>query len=348
MQLGCVCTRLLVSLFGLAALIQLSVGSMFLKAHPIHSDTITRPCEVRGHVGERTVVVGQCSFFVAGGYLVFELKPALTTSASMEGSLSGAINLSQSSGSMFGTKLGQLVDGDVQLADTTQEIVHMDPGDLATWGNRYTLSVSGESSRAVDNIEVGAFIAPESTSSVVRKYLQLGFIHILPRGFDHILFVVGLFLLSPRAKTLLWQITTFTLAHTVTLALGSSGLIQIPGAIVEPAIALSIVWIAVEGVFSLQVTRLRLAVIFAFGLLHGLGFAGVLLDLGLSPANYFSALFSFNIGVELGQLTVIAICFATLGWMRHWPGYQRMIALPISSCIGIAGAYWVIERVFLP
>ncbi|MEM1141507.1 MAG: HupE/UreJ family protein [Pseudomonadota bacterium] len=334
----------MLSIVALALFACVSIG---INAHPIHSDTVTRPCEIRAHLEEPSLVAGQCSFFVAGGYLVFELKPEQPANTSIERLFSGAINLSQSSGSLFETDTGQIVEGDVQLADTTQEIVHMAPGDLAVWKDGYMLRVSGESSRAVDNIEIGASISPEKVADFVTKYGHLGFIHIVPRGFDHILFVVGLFLLSPRVKTLLLQITAFTVAHTFTLALGSSGFILLPGIVVETAIALSIVWIAVEGAFSLQATRLRLAVIFFFGLLHGLGFAGVLLNLVVSPTHYFSALFSFNIGVELGQLAVIGLCFVTLGWMREWPSYHRLVVLPLLCCIGLIGAYWVIERALI-
>ncbi|SPF81265.1 HupE/UreJ family protein [Pseudoprimorskyibacter insulae] len=140
-------------------------------------------------------------------------------------------------------------------------------------------------------------------------YIPVGFDHILPKGLDHILFVLGLFFLSSRLNTLLWQVSAFTLAHTVTLALGALGYVNIPGSIVEPLIAASIVYVAVENILSDKLNKWRPMVIFGFGLLHGLGFASVLGDFGLPAAQFIPALIGFNIGVEIGQLTVIAMAF---------------------------------------
>ncbi|MBS0122569.1 HupE/UreJ family protein [Thetidibacter halocola] len=140
-------------------------------------------------------------------------------------------------------------------------------------------------------------------------YIPVGFDHILPKGLDHILFVLGLFFLSTRMGPLLWQVSAFTLAHTVTLALGALGYVTIPGSIVEPIIAASIVYVAVENIVSDKLHRWRPAVIFVFGLLHGLGFASVLQEFGLPEAQFVPALIGFNVGVEFGQLTVIAGAF---------------------------------------
>ncbi|WP_246107371.1 HupE/UreJ family protein [Puniceibacterium confluentis] len=140
-------------------------------------------------------------------------------------------------------------------------------------------------------------------------YIPVGFDHILPKGLDHILFVLGLFFLSTRIGPLLWQISAFTLAHTVTLALGAMGWVTLPGSIVEPLIAASIVFVAVENILTDGLSRWRPLVVFLFGLLHGLGFASVLGEFGLPPGQFFPALIGFNVGVELGQLTVIALAF---------------------------------------
>jgi hypothetical protein len=140
-------------------------------------------------------------------------------------------------------------------------------------------------------------------------YIPVGFEHILPMGLDHILFVLGLFFLSTHLKPLLWQISAFTLAHTVTLALGALGYVNIPGSIVEPIIAASIVYVAVENIVSDKLHRWRPIVIFVFGLLHGLGFASVLGEFGLPAGQFVPALIGFNIGVEFGQLTVISLAF---------------------------------------
>jgi hypothetical protein len=179
-------------------------------------------------------------------------------------------------------------------------------------------------------------------------YIPVGFDHIVPKGLDHILFVLGLFFLSTRLGPLLWQISAFTLAHTVTLAAGALGYVTIPGSIVEPIIAASIVYVAVENILTDGLSRWRPFVVFGFGLLHGLGFASVLGEFGLPETAFLPALIGFNIGVELGQLTVIAVAFALLGyWFGAKPWYRKGIAIPASALIAAIGAWWVVERVFL-
>lgn len=186
----------------------------------------------------------------------------------------------------------------------------------------------------------------QSRLEVFTDYVQLGFIHIVPRGLDHIFFVVGLFLLSTRLSTLLWQVTAFTLAHTVTLFMGVTGLITISPQIVEPLIAASIVFIAIENLFTTRLQAWRPLVVFGFGLLHGLGFAGVLEDIGLSGDHFLTGLIGFNIGVELGQLAVIAACFALVGWAMRRPDYRKLVAVPGSLAIAVVAAVWFTERVF--
>jgi hypothetical protein len=213
-------------------------------------------------------------------------------------------------------------------------------GDEAPFYSGYVLSGS-----LSEPIPV-ASIAPQGALSVFKNYVSIGFEHILPKGLDHILFVVGLFLLSPKLKPLLWQVTSFTLAHSVTLALGSLGVIAISPAIVEPLIAASIVYVAVENIVTDRLQRWRPFVIFAFGLLHGLGFAGVLEKIGLSPTHFVAGLVAFNVGVELGQLTVIGLCFLAVGlWFKSKSWYRPGIAVPASLAIAVVGAYWFIERV---
>lgn len=141
-------------------------------------------------------------------------------------------------------------------------------------------------------------------------YIPVGFDHIVPLGLDHILFVLGLFFLSVRLAPLLWQVSAFTLAHTVTLAMGAMGVVTIPGSIVEPLIAASIVFVAVENIRSSGLSPWRPVVVFVFGLLHGLGFASVLGDFGLPEEQFVPALLGFNVGVEVGQLFVIIAAFA--------------------------------------
>lgn len=203
---------------------------------------------------------------------------------------------------------------------------------------------NGEASAPIPRIG----IATEGAFSVFIRYIGIGFEHILPLGLDHILFVLGLYFLSPRIKPLIFQVTTFTLAHTVTLALGILGIVTIAPEIVEPLIAASIVYVAVENLIAKQMTPWRLAVVFAFGLLHGLGFASVLGDFGLESGRFITSLIGFNIGVEFGQLTVIAIAFLAVGaWFGGKSWYRAYISNPASILIGLVGAYWFVERVFL-
>jgi len=204
----------------------------------------------------------------------------------------------------------------------------------------------GQSSQ---RIALSADVAQSSGSGFI-DYVVIGFEHIIPKGLDHILFVIGLFLLAPRLKPIVWQVSMFTLAHSVTLALGITGIIALPASIVEPLIALSITLICIENIIARQrgsqISRIRLVVVFAFGLLHGLGFAGVLSDIGLQSNAFFSSLLAFNIGVELGQLAVVLICFALVGWwFGSKPWYRKIISIPASLVIGAVGLFWFVQRI---
>lgn len=188
--------------------------------------------------------------------------------------------------------------------------------------------------------------APDQRNWVEKAwaYMVVGFTHILPKGLDHILFVLGLFFLSLAWRPLLLQVTAFTVAHTITLALGLYGVVTISPAIVEPLIALSIVYVAVENIFTRKLQVWRPVIVFLFGLLHGLGFAGILTEIGLPPADYVLGLVSFNVGVEFGQLTVILMAFFAVGWMSPKPWYRQRVAIPASMLIAAMGAFWFIER----
>ena len=180
------------------------------------------------------------------------------------------------------------------------------------------------------------------------RAVVLGFTHILPHGLDHILFVLGLFLLAPTARTLLLQVSAFTLAHSLTLGLALFGLVSLPGAVVEPLIALSIAYIAIENLVLAKFRPWRVALVFAFGLLHGLGFAGALKEVGLPRSEFVTALIGFNAGVELGQLAVITGAFLAVGYWygdRIW--YRRRIVLPASACIAGLGVFWTVQRLHL-
>jgi len=199
---------------------------------------------------------------------------------------------------------------------------------------------------ASQSFQIGKPLQPVTTLAVYRDYLGLGYTHILPKGADHILFVLGIFLLSATWRPLLYQVTAFTLAHTITLGLSLYGIISVPSTIVEPLIALSIVYVGVENVLTPRLKPWRVFVVFGFGLLHGLGFAGVLQEIGLPPDEYLSALIAFNIGVEAGQLSVIALAFLSVGlWFRKRDWYRARIVVPGSLAIAAVGAFWTIQRV---
>jgi hydrogenase/urease accessory protein HupE len=179
------------------------------------------------------------------------------------------------------------------------------------------------------------------------RYLTLGFTHIVPNGLDHIMFVLGIYLLSGRARSVLWQVTAFTIAHSITLALSMYGVVAMAPGIVEPLIALSIAYVAVENIFLSELKSWRVALVFAFGLLHGMGFAGALKELGLPRSEFLAALFAFNVGVEAGQLAVIGAAFTLVGWHcanRSW--YRSRVVIPASSAIACTATYWTVARLF--
>ena len=187
-----------------------------------------------------------------------------------------------------------------------------------------------------------------SETNAALIYIGLGYQHILPLGFDHILFVLSLFLLSPKLKPVLWQSTAFTVAHSVTLALAMYHLITPPGKLIEPLIALSIMYVALENIFSPRLKTSRIGIVFLFGLVHGLGFAGALGQLGLPENHYLLSLVMFNVGVELGQLTVILFAFLLLGkWFGKKTYYRIFIVIPLSVIIAAVACFWTIQRLSL-
>ena len=188
---------------------------------------------------------------------------------------------------------------------------------------------------------------PATTAEIARQYFALGYTHILPKGLDHILFVVGIFLLSARWRSILLQVSTFTLAHSITLGLTMYGVVSLPARVVEPMIALSIAYVAIENLLTSDLQPWRLALVFSFGLLHGMGFAGVLRDLGLPRSQFLTALLTFNGGVEAGQLTVIALAFLAVAyWRSSATTYRRFIVQPASLAIAVTGLYWTIQRLY--
>ena len=188
----------------------------------------------------------------------------------------------------------------------------------------------------------------QPVTQVIKTYVVAGFEHILPKGMDHILFILGIFLLSTRMRPLLGQITMFTVAHSITLGLAMNQVINLPANIVEPLIALSIAYIGIENILSRELHKSRLLIVFCFGLLHGMGFASVLSDFGMPDDAFMTALVSFNVGVELGQIAVIMLAYLAVGlWFRNSPSYRSLIIIPGSLIISLVGLYWTWDRIVI-
>ena len=189
----------------------------------------------------------------------------------------------------------------------------------------------------------GAVVAGSESS--LFTWIVAGFRHILPLGLDHICFILGLFFLQPKWKPLLWQTSAFTLAHSITLALVVLGIVTAPAKVVEPMIALSIAYVGIENLWVKELKPWRVALVFALGLLHGMGFASVMKELELPEGQVIEPLIGFNLGVELGQMTVLATAFAATFWVLKKPefGIVRKVA---SGLIGAMGLYWTYQRIW--
>ena len=224
-------------------------------------------------------------------------------------------------------------------------------------GDRYPLEIiQPDGSSAIewiegtnwsDVIDLSRSFTRPTRWEIAQQYLWLGYTHILPKGLDHILFVLGIFLLSPRIKTMLLQVTAFTIAHSITLGLSMYGLVSLAPRIVEPLIALSIAYVAIENILTRDLKPWRLALVFMFGLLHGLGFAGVLRDLGLPRDEFLTALLTFNLGVEGGQLTVIAAAMIVTAPFMEKGWYRQRVVIPASLLIATVGLYWTVARLIV-
>lgn len=219
-----------------------------------------------------------------------------------------------------------------------------------------TISVRARSAH-IETIEPGQTstqlviddIKARTQLDMIRDFMVIGYVHIVPKGTDHILFVLGIFLLSTRWRPILAQVTAFTVAHTLTLGLGTLGYVNLPSSIVEPLIAASIVYVAVENILRPTLSPWRPLVVFMFGLLHGLGFAGILREFGMPEGEFVPGLLSFNVGVELGQLSIIAVAYLLVGiWFGRKPWYRQRVVIPGSLIIAAIGGFWFIQRVFFP
>ncbi len=284
---------------------------------------------VLSRVAAHSALVADRSVVRADGFRVVLTAgaPRINEDGQIEITLTGALpdnssTLTWQSRAIFGTYPISVTRGD----DTTETVYWLD-GQAA--------------SEPIPLRETGTHVA------TLGRYVQLGFEHILPKGLDHILFVLGLFLLTPRVRSLLAQVTVFTLAHSLSLGLAIGGLISIPSWIVEPLIAVSIAYVGIENLRRDTLSAGRLWVVGAFGLLHGLGFAGVLSDLSLPAGQWLTALAGFNVGVELGQLAVLLAAAALMiAWRAVTPLTEQWLRRPASAAITAMGLYWFVTRVW--
>jgi hydrogenase/urease accessory protein HupE len=201
------------------------------------------------------------------------------------------------------------------------------------------------------NTTVTLSTAPPSLSSTMQRYLVTGIEHIF-LGYDHVAFLIAVMLWARRLVPIIKIVTAFTIAHSITLSLAALNALIIPSRIVEPAIAASIVFVAVENFFSRAIDK-RWRVAFLFGLIHGFGFAGALREIGLPPNAVVPALAAFNIGVEIGQVAIVAIVLPVLGLVdrmlasdRTKPVRAARLVYAVSAMISLLGGYWLLARIF--
>ncbi len=206
----------------------------------------------------------------------------------------------------------------------------------------------GETAPEIDVRMAGGTTNPVGTLGLAWRYIKFGFGHIVPEGPDHALFVLGLFLLSPRFKPVLWQITAFTVAHTITLTLTTLHIVGLSSRIIEPTIAASIAFVGVENLLTTKVHAWRPAVAFVFGLVHGMGVATAFNEAGFPAGQLVPSLAAFTVGIEGGHLAVLAGAFLVLGWWRDKPWYRHRVAIPLSLVIAAIAVFWMVRRVMGP
>ena len=202
--------------------------------------------------------------------------------------------------------------------------------------------------RNVADVEIHEDQSGGAPKTSMPGFIALGVEHILT-GYDHLLFLFALLIVARSFMASLKVITCFTVAHSITLALATFDVVQLPSRIVEPLIAASIVYVSIENLARRGEPRGRLALTFAFGLIHGLGFATVLRELGLgsSAGGIALPLFSFNLGVELGQILVAAVVLPVIWKMRQHPIAANRLAPACSLLVTAAGTYWLIQRLLI-
>jgi len=188
---------------------------------------------------------------------------------------------------------------------------------------------------------------PESQSATQRfiQFIDIGFDHVIPLGWDHILFIIGMALSSLLWRRLLLLVSAFTLAHTITLGLAMVGVLEISARIVEPLIAFSIAYVAIENLLTHQSIKRKTIIVFIFGLIHGLGFASMLKGFEMMPDSFLTTLIGFNIGVELAQVIIVLGVVSVLLLLRKLKlNYQQLAVVPVSVLIALIGVWWGVER----
>lgn len=177
------------------------------------------------------------------------------------------------------------------------------------------------------------------------QFINIGFEHVIPKGWDHILFIVGMALSSLLWRRLLILVSGFTFAHTLTLGLAMFGVVEIPARIIEPLIAFSIAYVAIENLLPKSSPKRQSVLVFLFGLVHGLGFASMLKDFDMPANTFVITLIGFNIGVELAQIVLVfGVVLPMLILQKLQLNYQRFVVIPISVMIAVLGLVWGIER----
>jgi len=186
----------------------------------------------------------------------------------------------------------------------------------------------------------------QGTLAVIARFVPAGIQHILI-GPDHILFLIGLLLLGGSVRRLLLVVTSFTVAHSITLSIAALNILSPPSRVVEPLIALSIIYVGCDNLLIRGGRDVRAWIAFTFGLVHGFGFASVLREMDLPPHALGWSLFSFNVGVEVGQLIVVVLVASALAALRHRSELaSRRLAFAGSIVVVIAGTFWFVQRVF--
>ncbi len=275
--------------------------------------------------GDETVLVGSWKTQVIGGMTGYRIEALPLTPGKMGAPLN--VMFVNFIGGRQVERYGVLYPGETSFTlDLTEQGISSKPG-VRTEGSVGVKATSGD------------------WLSLFWSEVKRGFGHVIPEGLDHILFVLGVFLMTRKWKPLVLQISTFTIAHTLTLWLASAGYMKLSLGIVEPVIAASIVVVALENVFFKNYTHWRLLIVFAFGLIHGLGFAGAMATRLDSTSSLVVGLLGINLGVEFGQLAVIFIAFIATSWIHDAKKYRRFVVVPGSLLIAAMGVWWVIERV---